>query len=653
MRVLTSFLYTFLFVFSFSIVNVFAGDFAITINNDRHALVANAGGCEYQWFKDGKLLGGATERFLPISEGGTYEVQIVGEQGEVSAPSVTVAVNAMGAIIKIYTIGDSTVQDYAAGYYPRKGWGQVLGAFFNTANVQIVNKAVGGTSSMSFYNSFWPAVRDALIPGDFVFIQFGINDRNSADPARYAPTGGVFEGYLTKFVNETKAKGAFPVLVTTVRRNAWNADGTVYDSYHDHPIAVRTVAKQLGVPLIDLDAKLKVDMEAAGELYCTRFWSNTYPAGEYPNYPNGLTDQVHFQEMGAIHNASLVMQGIKELSTDANVSKLIPFVKPQYKMTVSANPTGSDDATTRSADYPQGLTVTLKTLPKTGKTFQKWNNASATQISMATLTTVTSGTSATSFMAMYQGATMVTDCNNTPNGTAKLDNCDRCTGGTTGKAACTSVAEVESEACKTQGVTETSNTGFKGAAYFNSDNATDVSMSFSIQANAAGNSTLSFRYATSNDRPAQIVLNGTTLSSQLPFISTGTFTVWNTVDISLSLLKGQNTLVLSPITASGLPNLDQIGYVGPGLSKGSCVVTDLQEETAAPSLRVFPNPSTSAFTIEGAGSFQYTLSDISGKRIEAGSGEFHSEMGHGLSTGIYTLKLQTGTSTLFYKLMKE
>ena len=110
--------------------------------------------------------------------------------------------------------------------------------FFNTANVSVVNKAVGGTSSKSFYNLFWPAVRDGLQAGDFVFIQFGINDRNNANPARYTPTGGEFESYLTKYINETKAKVAPLVLVSTLRRNAWNGDGvTVYDSYHDHPVA--------------------------------------------------------------------------------------------------------------------------------------------------------------------------------------------------------------------------------------------------------------------------------------------------------------------------------------------------------------------------------------------------------------------------------
>ena len=373
-----------------------------------HSLIAPEG-TRYQWYLNNIQIEGATEKELHVTSSGFYKVELTTFNGNVIEKNTIVGLTAAGAIIRIFTIGDSTVQDYTTGYYPRKGWGQVLPTFFNTANVSVINKAVGGTSSKSFYNDFWPAVRNGLQAGDFVFIQFGINDRNNADTARYAPTGGVFESYLTKFVNETKAKGAYPVLVATLRRNSWNADGvTVYDAYHDHPVATRTVAKNLGVPLIDLDAKAKVLLESVGKTYSTRLLYNNYLAGEYPNYPNGNADDVHFQEMGAIEMAKLVAQGIRDLSSDPNVSKLIPFLKPEYQIAVAVNPAGADSVTTHTTTYPQGLTITLKTIPKTKSTFQKWNNATGTQLSTATLTTVTSGTATTSYTAIYAGSTACT-----------------------------------------------------------------------------------------------------------------------------------------------------------------------------------------------------------------------------------------------------
>lgn len=781
----TNYAFKLFFLLLLSIPSYASNTLDISINQEKKELVAPKG-AHYQWFKNDQVLMGESGKELFVKESGEYKVEIVDEKGEKSASTITVAVNAMGAIIKIYTIGDSTVQDYNAGYYPRKGWGQVLPAYFNTDNVQVVNKAVGGTSSKSFYNNQWPAVRDLLLAGDFVFIQFGINDRNSADPNRYAPTGGEFESYLTKFVNETKAKGAFPVLISTARRNAWNADGvTVYDSYHDHPIAVRTMAKSLGVPLIDLDAKAKVAMEAAGQLYCTRFWSNTYVAGEYANYPNGNTDQVHFQEMGAINNASLIVQGIKELSADANVSKLIPFLKPHYTLTTSVNPTGSDDATTRAGNYPQGLTITLKTLPKTGKTFQRWNNASGAQLATTTLTTVTSGIAATSYQAMYAGSvnctatvstsgattfcqggsvtltaspgssyvwksgtiqvgtastykaitagsytvevtyasnckatspstpvkvetpttwfadadadgkgdpaislsacaqptafvadntdlcpqdvnkttpgncgcgkteTSCVDCNNSVNGTATLDNCDRCINGTTGKVACTGAAEVETEACSYEGVTETLNAGFKGVGYVNLPNVLGTTIVFKINALNAGAATLSFRYANGgvNDRTAQIMLNGTVLSTLLSFPITKAFTSWSTIDLKLTLVKGLNEIKLIASTADGLANMDQIGYVTPSLEK-ACLTTDYQANLIKESVNVFPNPFASQVEIHALGLFDYQIYDLVGNEVEKGSAQNRVLVGDGLHSGLYQIRILQSGNVRFWKVSK-
>lgn len=381
-------------------VGGFARNLTLRVDHRTHAIKVEKIDAQYRWFKNDKLIIDAHEASYAIKESGTYRVEVTEKSGELSSTEASFIVTA-ATIIKVYTIGDSTVQDYTAGYYPRKGWGQVLQNFFNSANVQIVNKAVGGTSSKSFYKNYWTAVKNSLVAGDFVFIQFGINDRNKADTARYAPTGGIFEGYLTKFINEARAKGAFPVLVSTLRRNAWNADGvTVYDSYHDHPIAVRTVASQLNVPLIDLDAKAKVLMESLGKTYCSRLLYNNYLAGEYPNYPSGNADDVHFQEMGAIEMAKLVTKGVSELASDVNVSKLAANIRNQYTITVNKNPTGKDSVTTRTTNYPTGLTITLKTIPKKASTFTKWTNSAGTQVSTSKIYTVTSGNT-TSFTANY------------------------------------------------------------------------------------------------------------------------------------------------------------------------------------------------------------------------------------------------------------
>ena len=355
----------------------------IAINNVTKELVAPPAR-HYQWYKDGARLATATHQRLRVTTGGAYTLETVDAQGRRHTAAVRVGVNAAGALVRIYTIGDSTVQTYAVGYYPRTGWGQVLPYFFQPAGVVVKDKAVGGTSSKSFYKQYWAAVRDSLVAGDYVFIQFGINDRNQADTARWAPTGGVFEGYLTKFVSEARAKGAVPVLVTTIRRNSWTNDTTVYDAYHDDPIAVRAVAQSLNVPLIDLDARAKVLLQSVGQAYATSFWYNNYLPGEYPNYPNGNADDVHFQEMGAIEMAKLVVDGLRALSADPRVRNLIPLLQPQQPVATTANVPAAG-LLTHTTTYPPGVTVTLKAAPAPGHTFVQWTNAAGARVSTGAL----------------------------------------------------------------------------------------------------------------------------------------------------------------------------------------------------------------------------------------------------------------------------
>jgi len=303
--------------------------------------------------------------------------------------------------LKIYTIGDSTVQDYNDGYSPRKGWGQMLQHFFNPSGVTVTNKAVGGTSSKSFYNLFWKAIRDNLKTGDYVLIQFGINDRNSSDTARYAPAPTIFKDYIRKYVSETKAKGAIPILVSTVRRNSWSTDLIPYDAYHDHPVAMRELASELSVPLVDLDQRCYDLFVSQGKLYATRHITINLVAGEYTNYPNGNTDDVHYQETGATDMARYVCDAIKS-SSNTDLQKLVPFLKPQYQVTVNINDASKAQTITRTTTFPEGIPVTLKTIAQTNATFLRWENASGTQVSTKSIYIFTMGNSATSYTAIYQ-----------------------------------------------------------------------------------------------------------------------------------------------------------------------------------------------------------------------------------------------------------
>lgn len=300
--------------------------------------------------------------------------------------------------LRVFTIGDSTVQDYNDGYAPRKGWGQMLPFFFDKSKAVCYNKAVGGTSSLSFYRDHWPAVRNQLKKGDYVFIQFGINDRNT-DPKRYSPKG-VFEENIKKFVNDTKAKGAIPVLVSTVRRAAWT-NGKPYDSYHEHPQLMRDVAKSMGVPLVDLDKFCYDLFVAQGQLYSERFCTMHLVAGEYPNYRNGNTDQVHYQELGATENARFVVETI-EKSTNEDLKKLAACTLPRHKVTIKINDASKSQAISRTAEFPSGINVTLKTIPAKNAKFLRWEDGDKKSISTKSLYVVKMGNADVTYKAVYE-----------------------------------------------------------------------------------------------------------------------------------------------------------------------------------------------------------------------------------------------------------
>ncbi|MCU4674120.1 GDSL-type esterase/lipase family protein [Catenovulum sp. 2E275] len=284
-----------------------------------------------------------------------------------------------------YLIGDSTVANYADGYYPQTGWGQVFQHYLDDAKITVDNRALGGRSSKSFYNDHWTDVKANITEGDYVFIQFGINDRAS-DEDRKAPTGGKTEGffefYMTNFVEESRELGAIPIFVTTVRRNDWQA-GVPYDAYHEHPVVTRQLATDLNVPLIDLNAKNKALLELVGENYANEFYYMGFGANQYGN-ATAEDDTVHFQKQGAVEMARLVAEGIKELDGTATVAPLISALKPTYSMSVSS-PTPAAGVYTTAFEYPAGTPFTLKALANEADEFTQWLDDNRAEVSTAYL----------------------------------------------------------------------------------------------------------------------------------------------------------------------------------------------------------------------------------------------------------------------------
>lgn len=238
----------------------------------------------------------------------------------------------------------------------------------------------------------------------------------------------------------------------------------------------------------------------------------------------------------------------------------------------------------------------------------------------------------------------VKDCNGTANGSAKLDNCDRCVGGTTGKVACAAAGEAETDACSYDGTIDNNNPGFKGTGFINVPNAIGSKITFHINATSAGTKTLSFRYASGGtaDRSASVKVNGIALAANLSFPATGAFTTYKTIEVNLNFNAGTNIIQLVSATADGLANIDQIGYVSAGLSKGSCeeVITNIVGEIDTQTIELYPNPSQSSVHIRTNGLLDVEIINAEGKTLKTYINVSELEFGADLQPGIYFAKVQ-------------
>ena len=122
----------------------------------------------------------------------------------------------------VYIASDSTAQSYRESYKPQQGWGYYLQNYF-TEGVTVANHAIAGRSSKSFYdNGRLTSILNQIKPGDYLLIDFGINDGSAANAERYAPVcgnvdhpkTGSFEYYMTFYIKGALDKGATPILMS-------------------------------------------------------------------------------------------------------------------------------------------------------------------------------------------------------------------------------------------------------------------------------------------------------------------------------------------------------------------------------------------------------------------------------------------------------
>ena len=179
----------------------------------------------------------------------------------------------------LFLVGNSTMRTGTLGNGDNGqwGWGRFAHEYFDENRITVENQALGGTSSRTFYRRLWPAVKQGIRPGDWVIIELGHNDNGPFDSGRaratikgVSPTDSLevtiketgeretvysYGEYLRRFVRETRALGAHPILMSLTPRHAYEKGqiGRVVRVNGSFGLWARQVAEEMGVPFIDLN----------------------------------------------------------------------------------------------------------------------------------------------------------------------------------------------------------------------------------------------------------------------------------------------------------------------------------------------------------------------------------------------------------------
>jgi pectinesterase len=206
---------------------------------------------------------------------------------------------------RVVLVGDSTVTD-------ESGWG---GGFRRlvTGDVEVINTAANGRSSKSFIDEGrWT---EALAKrGNYYLIQFGHNDEPGKGPERETDPKTTYRANMARYVDEARAIGARSILVTSLVRRIYNEDGTIRTTQTPYVEAVRALAVEKNVPLVDLHEITTADAEHAGD----EAWADLSPRDD-----KGQVDRTHLNAKGSEVVARLLVDALRKAVPELNAYFLV------------------------------------------------------------------------------------------------------------------------------------------------------------------------------------------------------------------------------------------------------------------------------------------------------------------------------------------
>jgi lysophospholipase L1-like esterase len=212
--------------------------------------------------------------------------------------------------VNVWMIGDSTMANKQPDKTPETGWGMVMNEFVK-ANVTVHNHALNGRSSKSFLDEGrWKAIYDSIQPGDYVIIQFGHNDEKPAEKLHTDPST-TYKQLLKKYIDESRAKGANPIICSSIVRRHFDEKGNLKDTHGAYIAAAREIALETGTPYVDMEAKTRTLVAGLGSEKSKSLYLFCKP-GEYSNRKDGVQDSTHLNRSGALQVAGLFVKEVKK-----------------------------------------------------------------------------------------------------------------------------------------------------------------------------------------------------------------------------------------------------------------------------------------------------------------------------------------------------
>lgn len=278
----------------------------------------------------------------------TLDITIIGNDVHITELTVSDS-----DVPTIYIAGDSTVTDQT-GSYPYvpeacySGWGQMLSLYF-PKGIAVANHAHSGLTTSSFRSEkHHDIVMKFIKPGDYFFMQFAHNDQK----LKSLTANGGYRENIIRYIEEIRAVGAHPVIVTPLSRNTWKGeDGTFNDLLIDYANECKKIGQEYSVPVIDLHKRsvelvLKYGLEPAKVFY----------------FPK---DYTHSNDYGAIVFAEFVTREILEVFPNdsifhKNVASFesFPALSLPAKAAIPEIPEGFAQVEAKPADKLEGYKTT-------------------------------------------------------------------------------------------------------------------------------------------------------------------------------------------------------------------------------------------------------------------------------------------------------